>query len=44
MKKETYDCAIIDVTYFDVEDVITTLGVDEKPPFDPSEWEMPVIP
>ena len=48
MKKETYERLAIDVTEFDVEDVITTSGVNpghstNEPPFDPTNpWEMPV--
>ena len=46
MKKETYERLTIDVTEFDVEDVITTSGVEpsQNPPaFDPTNpFEMPV--
>jgi hypothetical protein len=48
MKKETYERLAIDVTEFDVEDVITTSGVNpgpnpNKPAFTTqNKWEMPV--
>ncbi|MEE0956465.1 MAG: hypothetical protein UH734_00100 [Ruminococcus sp.] len=48
MNKETYERLAMDVTKFDVEDVITTSSVDpspnpNKPAFDPKNpWEMPV--
>lgn len=46
MHKEAYERLQMDVTKFDVEDIITTSGVDPSdapPTFDPDNpWEMPV--
>ena len=46
MNKETYERLAMDVTKFDVEDVITTSGTEPTgapPTFDPDNpWEMPV--
>ena len=46
MMKETYERLDMDVTKFDVEDVITTSGEEPTggpPAFDPKNpWEMPV--
>ena len=52
MMKETYERLAMDVTKFDVEDVITTSGINpsdepggNKPPtFTVGSWEMPVVP
>ena len=43
MYKESYERLAMDVTKFDVEDVITTSGETSGPPvFDPDNpWEMP---
>ena len=49
MIKESYERLTIDVTKFDVEDVITTSGIgpdphqDTPPTFGRSKWEMPVM-
>lgn len=49
MIKESYERLTIDVTKFDVEDVITTSGVGPDdpqqviPPLKASKWEMPVM-
>lgn len=40
MKKESYERLNMDVTKFDVEDVITTSG-ENIPPFAPTGWELP---
>ena len=48
MMKETYERLAMDVTQFDVEDVITTSGVEPSPSQNPpafttqNKWEMPV--
>ena len=48
MNKEIYERLAMDVTKFDVEDVITTSTVDPNDPmsiqknFKPEKWEMPV--
>lgn len=48
MKKENYERISLDITEFDVEDVITTSGTgggDNPPAFDPhNPWELPVTP
>ena len=47
--KETYERLLMDVTKFDVEDVITTSGVNpdphpvNPPAFTAGKWEMPVM-
>ena len=45
MKKESYERLNMDVTTFDIEDVITTSGIGpggDAPAFDPNNrWEMP---
>lgn len=49
MIKESYERLTIDVTKFDVEDVITTSGIgpddpQQTPPrFSRTKWEMPVM-
>ena len=49
MNKESYERLNMDVTKFDVEDVITTSGVnpdphqDTPPAFTAGKWEMPVM-
>ena len=50
MKKESYERLNMDVTKFDVEDVITTSGVspdphhqDTPPALTAGKWEMPVM-
>ncbi len=50
MKKESYERLNMDVTKFDVEDVITTSGVSpddpsqvNPPAFTAGKWEMPVM-
>lgn len=46
MMKETYERLAMDVTKFDVEDVITTSGItpggNTPPELSPTGWEMPV--
>ena len=46
MMKETYERLAMDVTKFDVEDVITTSGLtpDVKPDFNPGSYEGVFIP
>lgn len=49
MYKEAYERLNMDVTRFDVEDVITTSGEHggggtTPPPFVPGDWEMPIGP
>lgn len=49
MIKESYERLTIDVTKFDVEDVITTSGIgpdphqQTPPPLGHTKWEMPVM-
>ena len=50
MIKETYERLNMDVTKFDVEDVITTSGIDPDNPHQDTppalgrtKWEMPVM-
>lgn len=49
MKKESYERLNMDVTKFDVEDVITTSGVSPDPhqvtppALTAGKWEMPVM-
>ena len=49
MNKETYERLMMDVTKFDVEDVITTSGVGPgggsgQPDFINDDWGVPLVP
>lgn len=44
MKKETYKRLLMDVTEFDVEDIITTSGELPPPPFTDDDNEHSLVP